>query len=77
MICINWCFQKSIKNDKELQNILNDNSQAQKAETNSEEKTDSEFHYCRVLIVDYEFMVSAVFDNRGYIVDLENMRLVE
>ena len=42
-----------------------------------EEKTNTQFHFCRLLIVDYEFMVSAVFDIRGYIVDLENMKLVE
>lgn len=42
-----------------------------------EEKTNTKFHFCRLLIVDYTFMVSAVFDIRGYIVDLENMRLVE
>lgn len=56
---------------------LYSNEQFKKIIREMEEKTDSEFHYCRVLIVDYEFMVSAVFDNRGYIVDLENMRLVE
>ena len=42
-----------------------------------EERTSSKFHFCRLLIVDDVFMVSAVFDYRGYIVDLENMRLVE
>ena len=56
---------------------LYSNDQFKKIVKEMEEKTDSKFHFCRVYLIDYEFMVSAVFDNRGYIVDLENMRLVE
>lgn len=42
MIGINWYFQKSIKNDEELQDILNDNSQAQNTENVPEESTKTE-----------------------------------
>lgn len=40
-------------------------------------KTDEEFHYCRLVVIGDELMVSAVFDYRGYIVDLDNMTLIE
>ena len=56
---------------------LYSNDQFKKIVREMEEKTDSKFHFCRVVIIGYEFMVSAVFDDRGYIVDFENMRLVE
>ena len=43
MIGLNWYFQKSIKNDEELQGILNDNSQAQNTQLEAEaEKTKTE-----------------------------------
>lgn len=42
MIGINWYFQKSIKNDEELQDILNDNSQAQNTENVPEKNAKTE-----------------------------------
>lgn len=41
-----------------------------------EARTDSRFHYFRMLLVSGVIMVSAVFDDRGYIVDFDNMELV-
>jgi len=48
MIAINFYYQKSIKNDKELQYILNDNSQAQ----NTENRPDSENKTQRMLMLE-------------------------
>ena len=43
----------------------------------TEIEKNSKFHYCRLLVIDDTLMISAVFDDRGYIVDLENMCLIE
>ena len=41
MIVMNLYYQKSIKNDKELQDILNDNSQAQNAQPEAEQQEET------------------------------------
>lgn len=43
----------------------------------AEKEKNSKFHYCRLLAIEDMLMVSAVFDHRGYIVDLEKMELIE
>lgn len=42
-----------------------------------EAKTNSKFHHFKILIVEDTIMISAIFDFRGYIIDFENMCLIE
>lgn len=57
---------------------LYSNEEFRKVIFEKEKEKNSKFHYCRLLIIDGVLMVSAVFDERGYIVDFDDdMTLIE
>ena len=57
---------------------LYSNERFRKVIREKEREKNSKFHYCRLLIVDDMMMVSAVFDERGYIIDFDdNLNLIE
>lgn len=55
---------------------LYQNSEFQKIVKQKEKETGFKFRFCKLAIIDESFLVDAHFENRSYLVDLDEMKLI-